>query len=124
MDDDYGHAIQAHEVWVLPDDGRIEAAVVLVAESDHLFVDNVAVAPGAQGGGRGRTLLEHAETRAAELGLREVRLLTHRLMSENRSIYEHLGWERMPTPVEQREWAVYFRKRSDGFDPEGEENVS
>ncbi len=123
MDDDYGRAIQTNEVWVFPDHGMIEGVMVLTADGDHLFVDNVAVAPSAQGGGLGRTLLEHAEARVAELGLREVRLLTHRLMSENQSIYEHLGWTRMPAPDEQRGWAVYFRKRSGRHSPESDRDV-
>jgi len=34
-------------------------------------------------------------------------------MSENRSIYEHLGWKRMAVPAEHRDWAVYYRKLVD-----------
>lgn len=110
MDDDYERVIEADEVWVVPEQGDIEAVLVLAAGDDHLFVDNVAVASSAQGAGHGRMLLAHAELRAAELGLPEVRLLTHRLMTENLAIYEHLGWERMPAPAEHAEWAVYFRR--------------
>ena len=113
MDEDYGRVIRTDEVWVIPDDGEIEAVLVLAHAFDHLFIENVAVAPSAQGAGRGQALLDHAEARAAELGLQEVRLLTHRLMGENRSIYEHLGWERMEARPEHRDWAVYYRKPVD-----------
>ena len=113
MDDDYERVISEDEVWVIPDQGDIEAVLVLAAGDGHLFVDNVAVTPAAQGGGHGRELLAHAEARAAELGLPEIQLLTHRLMSENLAIYDHLGWERIPAPPEHAEWAVYFRKPVD-----------
>jgi N-acetylglutamate synthase-like GNAT family acetyltransferase len=113
MDDDYERVIRTDEVWVTAGAGGVDAVLVLAAAADHLFVENVAVAPSAQGAGRGRALLAHAEARAAELRLQEVRLLTHRLISENRSIYEHLGWERMAAPAEHRDWAVYYRKRVD-----------
>ena len=113
MDADYERVIADDEVWVIPDEGDVEAVIVLVAGDGHLFVDNVAVALSAQGHGHGRTLLAHAETRAAELGLPEIRLLTHRLMADNRAIYEHLRWEPVPAPAEHAEWAVYFRKEID-----------
>jgi N-acetylglutamate synthase-like GNAT family acetyltransferase len=113
MDDDYEHEIEINEVWVLPDEGDIAGVIVLVVGDGHLFVGNVAVAPSAQAAGRGRELLAHADARAAELGLPELRLMTHGLMSENQAIYEYLGWERMATPAEHAEWAVYYRKEVD-----------
>jgi len=84
--------------------------IVLRRETDHLFVDNVAVAPAAQGTGLGRALLAHAESRAVELDLGELRLLTHELMTENRAVYAALGWEHLDPPADEKLRRVYFRK--------------
>jgi N-acetylglutamate synthase-like GNAT family acetyltransferase len=114
MDADYERLITLDEVWVTPAEGPIEAVLALRRGDDHLFVENLAVAPAAQGAGRGQSLLAHAEVRAVALGLPELRLLTHELMTENRAIYEHLGWEQMPAPKNERHGRVYFRKPVEG----------
>jgi N-acetylglutamate synthase-like GNAT family acetyltransferase len=110
MDADYERLIAVDEVWVAPAEGEIEAVLVLHHGGDHLFVENVAVAPGAQRSGRGGALLAHAEDRATALEVPELRLLTHELMTENREIYAHLGWEPTPPPAGERYGRVYFRK--------------
>lgn len=110
MDADYGREIELNEVWVAPGEGPIQAVLVLHLAADHLWVENVAVTPPAQGRGLVRTLLAHADTRASDLGLPELRLLTHELMTENRAIYEHLGWERMAAAPGGHTALVYFRK--------------
>ena len=110
MDADYAQAIATNEVWVAARDDGLVGALVLRPEHDHLFVDNVAVDPEAQGTGIGRALLEQAERRAIALGLPELRLLTHELMTENREMYERLGWEETEHRLEGRFSRVYFRK--------------
>jgi ribosomal protein S18 acetylase RimI-like enzyme len=84
--------------------------VVLRTEADHLYLDNIAVHPDAQGTGLGRRLLTFVEERARELGLPEVRLLTHALMRENQRMYARYGYE-----VDERRTAddpdrVHYRK--------------
>ena len=70
------------------------ALVVVVNEvhDDHLLLDTVAVAPGAQGRGYGAVLLARAEDDARELGLSEVRLLTNLAMTENQTFYPRHGY--------------------------------
>jgi N-acetylglutamate synthase-like GNAT family acetyltransferase len=111
MDVDYAAEISEREVWVVPREGRVEGVLVVQAEPDHVFVHNVAVDPAVQGRGLGKALLELAERRTAELGLREVRLLTNELMTENRAMYAHLGWEETEVRSEPGYRRVYFRKR-------------
>jgi ribosomal protein S18 acetylase RimI-like enzyme len=78
---------------------------------DHLFVDNVAVAPGQQGRGLGRELVAFAEEKAAEHGLPEVRLYTNEKMHENLDIYARLGFEETGRGLDGGYRRVFMRKR-------------
>jgi ribosomal protein S18 acetylase RimI-like enzyme len=77
MLEDYDALIRAGEVWVRDEGGEVLGMLVMRPADDHLFVDNVAVAPGRQGRGLGRELLAFAEERAEREGLPEVRLYTN-----------------------------------------------
>ena len=109
MEDDYAARVALRQAWVLDGDG-VEAVLVLVPENGHLLIDNVAVRPGLQGGGRGRRLLRFAERRARRLGYAEVRLYTNVLMHENRRLYARLGYEEMGGENIRGRDAVYMRK--------------
>ena len=77
MLDDYAVLIADGLVRVLCRDRRIYGVLVLIEKDDHLLLDNVAVAPEAQGLGIGRRLVEAAEEVARNLGYATVRLYTH-----------------------------------------------
>jgi len=65
MTADYAALLEAAEVWVATDGDRgVIGVLVLHTQTDSLFLENVAVAPAAQGRGVGRALIEHAERRA------------------------------------------------------------
>ena len=66
--------------------------LVLVPREDHVLLDNLAVDPRYQGRGLGRLLLGLTEAETRRLGLREVRLYTHVLMTENQALYAHCGY--------------------------------
>jgi len=59
---------------------------------DHLLLETVAVAPGSQGKGYGRLLLDRAERDALELDHSEVRLYTNEAMTENLTFYPRHGY--------------------------------
>ena len=99
MDDDHSADIAAGHTY-LAVDGSPAGVIVIQPQSDHLLIRNVAVDPERQCEGIGRTLLEFAAGRARGLALPELRLYTHEKMTENRALYEHLGWERYEPPVE------------------------
>src|ERR687894_904618 len=84
MLDDHAALIRAGEVWVLDGGagGGLPGVLVVRPDEDHMFVDNVAVAPGHQGRGLGRELVAFAEARATRDGLLEVRLYTNEKMHE------------------------------------------
>ena len=48
-----------------------------------------------------------AETEAKQRGYSELRLTTHALMTENISLYAHLGW----SETQRDETRVYMRKK-------------
>lgn len=92
MDADYVLAVREREVWVAVTDDEAAGFVVLVAQADHLLLENVAVRPGSQGRGVGRSLLTLAEERAGDLGVGEVRLYTNAVMIENQRLDRSLGY--------------------------------
>lgn len=94
MLDDYEAQIAAGTVSVLEDaDGVLAAMIVLLRRDDHLLLDNIAVRPDRQGRGFGRRLIAFAEAEAQRLGFAELRLYTHRTMTENIALYTRLGFE-------------------------------
>jgi len=92
--------------------GNPVGLIVLVPQADHLLVENVAVDPAFQRGGVGRALLAHAEQRAAQRGLREIRLYTNAAMTENLSLYPRLGYRETGRDTEHGFQRVYFSKVS------------
>jgi len=107
---DYEGLVAAGEVTVAVEDQAIVGVIVLRAQPDSLLVENVAVAPAAQGRGIGRTLLAHAEIRAGALGLRRLALYTNAKMTENLSFYPALGYVEVGRRRERGFERVFFEK--------------
>ncbi|MTI08822.1 GNAT family N-acetyltransferase, partial [Curvivirga aplysinae] len=85
--------ILSNEVWVLTDSSTIIAGLILMLQEGYLKLANIAIHPDWTGKGIGRYLLEFAEKRARDLGYSEMRLNTHMEMTDNISLYHHLGWK-------------------------------
>ena len=111
MLEDHDALIRAGEVWVWDEGGEVLGLLVMRPADDHLFVDNVAVAPGHQGRGLGRELLAFAEERAEREGLPEVRLYTNEKMHENLAVYARLGFEETGRKIDGGYRRVFMRKR-------------
>ena len=90
---DFEAQVAAGQVTVLEAAGRLHGLIVMFPEADHLFVENVAVWPDAQGHGYGRRLLVFAESEARRLGLHEIQLYTEERMTENLTLYPAIGYE-------------------------------
>jgi ribosomal protein S18 acetylase RimI-like enzyme len=110
MVDDYAALVRDAETWVLEEDERIVALLVLMRNDDHLLLDNIAVAPDRQGSGLGRRLLAYAEARALAQGLPEVRLYTNEAMTENLRLYARYGYVETHRAVDNGFHRVYLRK--------------
>jgi N-acetylglutamate synthase-like GNAT family acetyltransferase len=107
---DYAAALGHSRVWVLASSDKVIGALVTEQRSDHLLLEMIAVAPGAQGTGCGRLLLERAENDAVELGLSEVRLYTNEAMTQNLSFYPRHGYRETGRAVDDGFRRVYFSK--------------
>jgi GNAT superfamily N-acetyltransferase len=93
MLDNYTARIADGSVSVVEDrTGNIAGIIVLIPNSDHLLLDNIAVRPNYQGQGFGRVLIEFAEREAERLGYSRIRLYTHEKMTENMDLYRRIGF--------------------------------
>ena len=111
MLDDYTARVRAGSVSVVEDGSTILGVLVLIPEPDCLLLDNVAVAPEAQGRGLGRRLVEHAEAEARRLGVGCLRLYTNVAMVENVTFYAALGFEETHRAEQAGYGRVFMRKR-------------
>lgn len=112
MLDDYARRIADQQVWVLEEDGTLAGLLVLEdAQDGTLLLDNVAVAPFAQGRGHGRALVAFAEAEARRRGHGTVRLYTNGLMTENLALYRRLGFREAGQVSEMGYERVYMTKR-------------
>jgi|SRR6476469_1562387 len=110
MTDDYPAKIEQGHLSVAIDGSGVVGLIVLVEEPDHLLVENVAVDPGRQSAGIGRTLLAFAEETARAAGLRTLRLYTNAAMTENLAFYPRLGYEEVDRRTDNGFERVFFAK--------------
>lgn len=93
MDVEYAIEIRNYPTWVVDAEGRILGGLIMLFESDHATIANIAVDPQCQGHGIGGELMALAESKARKYNYSELRLTTHVLLAENVFLYRHLGWE-------------------------------
>ncbi len=92
MTADFDDAVRRHIIELLYIDASLVGLLEVIPHTDHLLIENVAVAPACQGRGYGRRLLARADHITATLGLPETRLYTNRLFAENVAFYRDLGF--------------------------------
>jgi ribosomal protein S18 acetylase RimI-like enzyme len=110
MLDDYGALIDAGRVYVAERNDAVQGILVLIPQNDAMLLDNVAVAPAAQGSGLGRAMLAFAEQAAIEAGYDSIKLYTNEAMTENIALYTRLGYAETHRVVEAGLRRVYMRK--------------
>jgi GNAT superfamily N-acetyltransferase len=111
--DDYTVRVAEGVVWVIEEGDAVGGIIVLLPKSDHLLLENVAVAPERQGSGLGRRLFAFAEAEALRHGYREIRLYTHQTMIENQRRYAAIGYRETGRGTEAGYARVFMRKRLD-----------
>ena len=111
MTDDYAKRIADGQCWVLIADAALAGVLVLEEQDNCFMLENIAVAPGRQGQGHGRTLLDFAETQAYRAGWDAITLYTNVKMTENIAIYKARGYEEQERRGEAGFARVYMVKK-------------
>src|SRR3954447_24504740 len=110
MLDNYAALIENGRVHVIEHEGIVQGVLVLIPEDDAMLLDNVAVAPAAQGRGLGRKMLEFAERTAINYGHHHIRLYTNEAMTENIALYLRIGYSETHRVEEKGFRRVYMVK--------------
>lgn len=92
MNANYEWAIREHQIHLMYMDSQMVGLIETMLREDHLWIENVAVRPEAQGRGLGQLLLAHAEDKAVEARRDEIRLLTNAAFEANVALYEKIGY--------------------------------
>jgi ribosomal protein S18 acetylase RimI-like enzyme len=108
---DYPRLIASGHVRVAVSGESIVGVIVMWPEPDHLYIDNVAVLPEAQGRGIGRVLLDAADDAAVERGHHEIRLYTNEAMTANLGYYPRRGYLETHRAEADGYQRVYFSRR-------------
>ena len=111
MQADYDRAVREHAVDLLTVGGALVGLIETKLQPDHLWIENVAVAPERRGRGCGRLLLARAERRAVNAGRAEIRLQTNAAFAANLALYARLGYAVSRTEPFRGGTAVYMSKR-------------
>ena len=111
---DYDKAVAEHPFDLAIAQHRVIGMLETMLADDHLWIENVCVAPEAQGKGIGRLLLERAEGKAREAGRQELRLLTNGAFEANVSLYKKQGYTIDREEPFMNGTTVYMSKRITG----------
>ena len=110
MLDNYEQLIRDGVVRVAEIDDQVMGAIVLWPREDHLYVDNIAVHPDAQGTGLGSFLLNVADDECRAAGFAEIRLYTNEVMGDNVPYYQRRGFVETHRAVENGYRRIYFTR--------------
>lgn len=108
---DYRQCIEAGGVHVLDPARQVQGFIILLDSDDGLLLDNLAVAPQAQGLGFGRRLMDFAEQQAIDAGYSAIHLYTNEAMTENIALYTRRGYVETHRAEDQGLRRVYMTKR-------------
>lgn len=111
MLEDYRQWVQAGGAHVLENAGNVQGFIILLDDGNALLLDNLAVAPDAQGLGFGRLLMDFAERQALDAGFMAIRLYTNEAMTENITLYTRRGYVETHRAEEHGLRRVYMTKQ-------------
>ena len=92
MQADYVTAVATHVFALAFLPQGLAGLIEVVPRHDHLWIENLAVHPDAQGQGLARLLLGQAEAMARAEGTPALRLLTNEAFAGNVAVYRHMGF--------------------------------
>jgi len=114
MLDDYGDLIERGVVRVADASGEVVGLIVMWAEPDHFYIDNIAVDPAHRSLGLGAGLLDAAEAAARAADRSEIRLYTNEAMTSNIGYYQRRGFVETHRAVSDGYRRVYFARSING----------
>jgi GNAT superfamily N-acetyltransferase len=106
----YDKIVEMQEAYVLRVGGDVVGSIILSTADDSVTVNNLVVAPSAQGRGFGRLLMKYAEDKARGQGLAAVTLFANEKMHDNIAWYTRIGFIETGRKTEDGFNRVYFRK--------------
>jgi ribosomal protein S18 acetylase RimI-like enzyme len=106
---DFAAEVAAGHVAVIATAEAVDGYMIAWPETDAYLVDNIAIDPARQGEGLGRQLIDHAVGEARRRRLPAIRLYTNAAMTENLSMYAHMGFVETHRAVEKGFDRVYLR---------------
>ena len=106
---DFDQDVAEAAVWVSGE--PVLGYVVARRKGDDWLLENVAVAPEAQGRGLGRALIGFAEEEGARRGFARIVLYTNIHMTANLVLYPALGYREVAHLTEDGLSRVYFEKQ-------------
>ncbi|KAK7454817.1 hypothetical protein CaCOL14_005883 [Colletotrichum acutatum] len=117
MKADYYELIKTQLVYILYDDENdaVVGAILLRLDpsANALHINNLVVAPEAQGRGYGRVLMKCAEDVARDSRCTSLQLYTNVKMYENLILYPKMGFVETERRTEDGYERVYFRRELD-----------
>jgi ribosomal protein S18 acetylase RimI-like enzyme len=90
---DYHAAVRNHMIDMAFSGEALAGLIEIIPHTDHILIENVAVAPVMQGRGLGKMLVARAEDFARTRGTPLVRLYTNAKFESNIELYQRLGYE-------------------------------
>lgn len=105
---DFAAEVAAGRVVVIATAGAVDGYMIAWPEADAYFIDIIAIDPARQGEGLGRQLMDHAVGEAKRRRLPALRLYTNAAMTENLSMYTHIGFVETHRVVEKGFDRVYL----------------
>lgn len=107
---DYAEAVRLNRIDLLYDGSQLCGLIELVPDETSLLIRSIAVAPGCQGRGFGRRMLDHADAVARASALPLVTLYTNAQMVENLQLYLAYGYTIDRTTHSEWGTAVHMSK--------------
>ncbi|TMK20700.1 MAG: GNAT family N-acetyltransferase, partial [Alphaproteobacteria bacterium] len=106
---DFAAEVAVGRVVVIGTAGAVDGYMIAWPETDAYVIDNIAIDPARQGEGLGRQLMDHAVGEAKRRRLAAIRLYTNAAMTENLSMYAHMGFVETHRAIEKGFNRVYMR---------------